>query len=298
MIKNSSAILIVLIAGLFWSFGPLVVRYIDDAQLIPWQYLFFRGSIIFLVLNIYLFLAEGLKFTKNYNKIGLSGLIGGVSLGIANISFILSITTTTAAVTMMMLATQPFVAAILAYVFLKEKISMTTFIAIVVAAGGIIFMSLDSKGEGSLFGLINGLLSSLGFAGFTVSLRWRKETPKFTTVALAGLICFLFSSFMIISNDFSFLSSGKNEALFATHGTLVCVGLILYSIGSKNIPAAELTLLSLTEIIGGIFWVWLPWLGINEIPSTNTIIGGFFIFIAIFYYSLITQNNKRFIALN
>ena len=144
MIKNSSAILIVLIAGLLWSFGPLVVRYIDDAQLIPWQYLFFRGSIIFLVLNIYLFLAEGLKFTKNYNKIGLSGLIGGVSLGIANISFILSITTTTAAVTMMMLATQPFVAAILAYVFLKEKISMTTFIAIVVAAGGIIFMSLDS----------------------------------------------------------------------------------------------------------------------------------------------------------
>ena len=91
MIKNSSAILIVLIAGLLWSFGPLVVRYIDDAQLIPWQYLFFRGSVIFLVLNIYLFLAEGPKFTKNYNKIGLSGLIGGVSLGIANISFILSI---------------------------------------------------------------------------------------------------------------------------------------------------------------------------------------------------------------
>ena len=80
----------------------------------------FRGSVIFLVLNIYLFLAEGFKFTKNYNKIGLSGVIGGVSLGIANISFILSITTTTAAVTMMMLATQPFVAAILAYVFLKD----------------------------------------------------------------------------------------------------------------------------------------------------------------------------------
>ena len=76
---------------------------------------------IFLVLNIYLFLAEGQKFINNYNKIGLSGFIGGVSLGIANISFILSITTTTAAVTMMMLATQPFVAAILAYIFLKEK---------------------------------------------------------------------------------------------------------------------------------------------------------------------------------
>ena len=73
--KTNSAVLVVLVAGLFWSFGPLVVRNIDNAELIPWQYLFFRGSVIFLVLNIYLFLAEGSKFVKNYNRIGLSGLI-------------------------------------------------------------------------------------------------------------------------------------------------------------------------------------------------------------------------------
>tara|TARA_A100000164_G_C21356361_1_gene517709 strand:- start:233 stop:544 length:312 start_codon:yes stop_codon:yes gene_type:complete len=103
---------------------------------------------------------------------------------------------------------------------------------------------------------------------------------------------------MIITLDINFLSSSKNESLFAIHGTLVCLGLILYSIGSKSIPAADLTLLSLTEVIGGIFWVWLPWLGINEIPSTNTIVGGFLIFISIFYYSFLIQKNKRFIGLN
>jgi drug/metabolite transporter (DMT)-like permease len=74
--------------------------------------------------------------------------------------------------------------------------------------------------------------------------------------------------------------------------------LILYSIGSKHLPAAELTLLSLTEVIGGIFWVWLPLFGINEIPSANTIIGGFLIFISLIYYSLLTKNNRRFIGLN
>ena len=285
MIKNSSAILIVLIAGLFWSFGPLVVRYIDDAQLIPWQYLFFRGSVIFLVLNIYLFLAEGLKFTKNYNKIGLSGLIGGVSLGIANISFILSITTTTAAVTMMMLATQPFVAAILAYIFLREKISRTTLISIIIAAGGIIFMSLDSKGEGSLFGLINGLLSSLGFAGFTVSLRWRKKTPKFTTVAIAGIFCAAVAILVLIFNDNNIFISVKNSSLSALHGFLVCSGLILFSIKSKDLPATDLTLLSLTEVLGGIFWVWLPVFGINEVPTVNTLIGGGIITSAIIFYA-------------
>ena len=290
MIKNSSAIIIVLIAGLFWSFGPLVVRYIDNAQLIPWQYLFFRGSVIFLVLNIYLFLAEGQKFINNYNKIGLSGLIGGVSLGIANISFILSITTTTAAVTMMMLATQPFVAAILAYIFLKEKISKTTLIAITIAAAGIIFMSFDSEGEGSLFGLINGLLSSLGFAGFTVSLRWRKRTPKFTTVAIAGIFCAAVAILVLLFNDSNIFISLKNSSLSALHGFLVCTGLILFSMKSKYLPATDLTLLSLTEVLGGIFWVWLPWFGINEVPSVNTLIGGAIIVFAIIFYGI---NTKR-----
>ena len=291
MIKNSSAILIVLIAGIFWSFGPLVVRHIDNAQLIPWQYLFFRGSVIFLVLNIYLFLAEGQKFIGNYSKIGLSGLIGGVSLGIANISFILSITTTTAAVTMMMLATQPFVAAILAYIFLKEKISKTTLIAITVAAGGIIFMSFDSKMEGTLFGLFNGLLSSLGFAGFTVSLRWRKKTPKLTTVSIGGIFAALVSILILFFNESSFLISLKNTSLSTLHGFLVCTALVLYSSKAKYLPAADLTLLSLTEVLGGILWVWIPWLGINEIPSTNTLIGGGIITSAIVFYGL---NARRF----
>ncbi len=289
--KTNSAIFVVLVAGLFWSFGPLVVRNIDNAELIPWQYLFFRGSVIFLVLNIYLFLVEGQKFINNYIRIGLSGLIGGISLGTANITFILSITTTTAAVTMLMLAAMPFIAAILAYVFLKEKISTTTLISIIIAAAGIIFMSFDSKGEGTLFGLINGLLSSLGFAGFTVSLRWRKKTPKFTTVAVAGIFCAVVSLLVLLFNDSNILISLKSTSLSALHGFLVCLGLILYSTKSKYLPAADLTLLSLTEVLGGIFWVWLPLFGINEVPSTNTLIGGAIISFSIIFYGF---NTKRF----
>jgi len=298
-IKNpKAAIPIVLLAGIFWSFGPYVVRHIDQPQLIPWQYLFTRGIVIFLLLNIYLFLEEGLAFYKNYLKIGFSGLIGGIGLGTAMITFIWSISNTTAAVTLLCLAAMPFMTALLGFLFLRERISLTVWIAIFVATFGIVVMAFGNKQENTLMGLIFGLISAFGFSIFSVSLRWRKETPKFTTVAIAGLFCFLFSSVMISINDANFLSSSKNEALFATHGSIVCLGLILYSIGSKNIPAADLTLLSLTEVIGGIFWVWLPWLGINEIPSTNTIIGGFFIFIAIFYYSLIMQTNRRFIGLN
>ena len=159
-------------------------------------------------------------------------------------------------------------------------------------------MALGNTGEKSLIGFVFGLTSSIGFSVFSVTLRWRKETPKFSTVAFAGFFCFVFATIMILSKDLVFFSSSYNGALFSLHGTLVCFGLILYSIGSKAIPAAELTLLSLTEVIGGIFWVWLPLFGINEVPSTNTIIGGFFLFVSIFYYSLIMRWNKRYIALN
>jgi len=214
------------------------------------------------------------------------------------ITFIWSITNTSAAITLLCLAAMPFITALLGFLFLRETISYNVWIAILVAAAGILIMALGNTSKSSLIGLVFGLSSAIGFSVFSVSLRWRKETPKFTTVAIAGLFCAIVSSVMLFNGKENFISSSYNQGLFAIHGTVVCLGLILYSIGSKAIPAAELTLLSLTEIIGGIFWVWLPLLGINEVPSNNTIIGGFLIFLSISHYSLTIKTNRRFIALN
>ena len=298
-LKNPKlAIPVVLMAGIFWSFGPYVVRNIDQAHTVPWQYLFTRGLVIFILLNLYLYLEEGLSFISNYKRIGISGIIGGIGLAFAMITFIWSITNTSAAITLLCLASMPFITALLGFLFLKETISINVWVAIGIATVGIIIMAFGNHEKNTLMGFILGIVSAVGFSVFSVSLRWRKETPKFTTVSIAGLICFIVSLIVIINKDLSLISSNKNQALFAAHGTIVCLGMILYAIASKNIPAAELTLLSLTEVIGGIFWVWLPWLGINEIPATNTIVGGFLIFLAIFYYSLVIKTNRRFIALN
>ena len=296
--KEKIAIPVVLFAGLLWSFGPLVVRYMDNPHMVPWQYIFGRGLTIFIILNLYLYFEEGVNFYKNYKKIGRSGIIGGSGLGIAMITFIYSITNTSAAVTLLCLAAMPFFTAILAYLFLKEKISSNAWVSIFIATVGILIMAFGNTEKNSLIGFLFGLTSSIGFSIFSVSLRWRKETPKFTTVALAGLFCFVFASLVIIVTKQSFFSTSYNSSMFSLHGIIVCLGLILYSIGSKAIPAAELTLLSLTEVVGGIFWVWLPLFGINEIPSTSTIVGGFFLFISLVYYSLIMRWNKRYIALN
>ena len=77
-LKNPKiAVPVVLFAGILWSFGPLVVRYMDNPNQVPWQYIFGRGLTIFIILNLYLYFEEGINFWKNYLKIGKSGVLGG-----------------------------------------------------------------------------------------------------------------------------------------------------------------------------------------------------------------------------
>ena len=127
---------------------------------------------IFILLNLYLYFEEGNNFYKNYKKIGLSGLIGGSGLGVAMMSFIYSITNTTAAVTLLCLAAMPFFTALLAFLFLKEKITLNVWISIFIATVGILIMALDNTEKNSVIGFIFGITSSIGFSVFSISLRW------------------------------------------------------------------------------------------------------------------------------
>ena len=296
--KHNTDILLVLFAGILWSFGALLVRNLENPSEVAWPYLLFRGLTVFIFLNFFLFLKEGKSFIKNYTNIGLSGCLGGFGIALAAIGFIWSLTSTTAANTLLMLAIMPFITAILAYIFLREKVSITTWTSIGIASVGIIFMAYKNTDFNDFFGIICGLISSLGFSIFAVTLRWKKDTPKFTTVALGGLFCFIISLIALFFSEITFSLNFKNSLLSALHGFLVCSGFVLFTIGSKSLPATELTLLSLTEVLGGVFWVWLPIFGINEVPETNTIIGGFIITISIFYYSFFTQRKKHFIGLS
>ena len=84
----------------------------------------------------------------------------------------------------------------------------------------------------------------------------------------------------------------KNSYLSLLHGLIVATGLILYSLGAKYLPAAELSLLSLMEVVGGVVWVWIPIFGINEVPSLTVIIGGIIITVAVFYHGYSTNRKN------
>ena len=287
MSKNTYiyAFTVVFFAGIFWSFGALTVRYMVDGHDYVFQYLFYRGISISIILLIYLFITEGFSFYKNFFKIGLSSVIGGFFLATAFTGFIFSITMTTAAVTLFMLASMPFIAAIVGYFVLGEVLKRSTLIAMIVAFIGVCIMIINDSITGTALGAIIGFISATGFALYTVTIRWKPETPKFTTVVLAGVFCAIFAFFVLEFSFKPFMSMPKiNSYLSLLHGFLVASGLILYSLGAKYLPSAELALLSLMEVVGGVLWVWLPIFGINEVPSPTVIIGGIIITVAVVYY--------------
>jgi drug/metabolite transporter (DMT)-like permease len=269
------------LAGTIWSFGALIVRYMEAAQSYQWQYLFFRGLTIAIVILIYLLARDGLAFINRFKRIGLSGLLGAVGLVTAMSGYILSITLTTVANTLFMLAATPFIAAFLGIVLLKEKVRYATWVAMIIALLGILVMVLEGLGAGSFLGNLFALMAALGFAVFSVSLRWRKQTPQFATIALAGLLCMLFTLLILFLHNETLAMPLRNVYLSILHGFVVGSGLILFSFSAKFLPAAELTLLLMVEAVGGILWVYLPIFGIHEIPSVPTVAGGIIVLAAI-----------------
>ena len=279
------AFVLVFIAGFLWSLGAVVVLHMIDGHSYVFNYLFYRGISIVVILVCYLIIREGLGFYKNFFKIGIPGIFGGIFLATAFTGFIFSITMTTAAVTLFMLAAMPFIAAIFGYLFLGELLRRPTLIAMMIAFIGICVMIINDSISGSVLGALVGFISASGFALYTVTIRWRPETPKFTTVVLAGIFCTVFS-FIILGFSFESFKTMPtiNSYLSLLHGIIVASGLILYSLGAKYLPSAELALLSLMEVVGGVLWVWIPIFGINQVPSLTVILGGIIITSAVIYY--------------
>ena len=281
--------ILALSAGLIWSFGAPTVRHMVDAQIYQWHYLFCRGLTVATILLIFLLYKEGLAFRHNFNRVGISGLLGGVALAFAFIFFIFGMTYTSAATTLFMIGTQPLFAGLFAYIFLREYVRAATLIACLISLGGMFIMAYNDWQSGTLLGWTFGLLCSISFATFAVTLRWQPDTPKFTTIVIAGVVCALFSVLMIYFFVGEFSMPVRNILLSILHGSFVASGLILLSIGSKYLPAAEFMLLSLTEVVGGVIWCWIPLFGVNEVPATYTMFGGLVIIFSIAFHAIGTR---------
>jgi len=163
-------------------------------------------------------------------------------------------------------------AAVLGWIVLKEPVRVATWIAIAVALGGIAIMVADKSGSVVFKGSLAALGSALGFAVFTVALRWGRTGEMLPSVFLSGLFGFVITFGVCHFAGLSLTLSLHDGGIAISMGVFqVGAGLILYTLGSRSLPAAELALLSLAEVLLGPLWVWLF---LDETASVNTLIGG------------------------
>ena len=263
-------VLFVFAAGILWSTVGLGVRMIEDA--VVWQILLYRSVSMSLFLYVVIRVRSGESPLAQIRRVGIPSVIAGLSLVAAYSGGIYSMQNTSIANAMLLFATAPFMAAVLGWIILRERVRLATWVAIAVAIGGIAIMVADKSGSVVLKGSLAALGSALGFAVFTVALRWGRTTEMLPSVFLSGL-------FAIVITFGICQFSGLSVALSLHDGTIsmgmgvfqVGAGLILYTLGSRSLPAAELALLSLAEVLLAPFWVWLF---LGETASFNTLIGG------------------------
>jgi len=272
---------LVVISGLVWSLGAPLVRFLEDAEHYRLPFLFYRGITLFLVVIAYALLREGRNFLNSLKRIDIWSVFGGLVLSFTMFGWIYALTTTSVAVSLLMLALAPILAAFLGYLILGEQLSRTTLVNMVIVVVGVIIMVWGSGKSSTLIGAIYGFFVALGFAIYTITIRHNPEVPKLLTPALAGFFSVILVSILLVATGTSFEMPPINIGISLIHGVVIAVGLILFGLGAKYLPSAELVLLTLLEVVAGIFWAWLPIIGINEIPATNTFIGGFFILTAI-----------------
>ena len=270
-------VVFVFAAGVLWSTVGLGIRMIEDA--VVWQILLYRSIAMSLFLYVVIRLRSGEGPFVQIHRVGFPSVIAGLSLVAAYSGGIYSIQNTSVANAMLLFATAPFMAAVLGWIILRERVRAATWGAIAIAIGGIAIMVADKSGSVVLKGSLAALGSAFGFAVFTVALRWGRTGEMLPSVFLSGLFAIIVTFGICQFSGLSVVLSVQDGAISMGMGVFqVGAGLILYTLGSRSLPAAELALLSLAEVLLGPLWVWLF---LGETASLNTLIGGLVLLAAI-----------------
>lgn len=263
-------VLLVLLAGVCWSTMGLGIRSMEVANV--WQILFYRSCALTPFLFAIIALRSGGRPLAVIRKAGIAAVIGGLGLVVAFTGGIYAIQTTTVANAMFLFATAPFMAALLGRLVLGEEVRSATLIAAAVALVGIVMMVAEGISLGFMRGNIAAIVSALGFAVFTVALRWGKLEDMLPAVFLSGIFAILATGAVCLLSGYTLAIPANDVAIALALGVFqVGAGLVLYTIGSRAVSAAELALLSMADVVLGPLWVWLF---LGETAGLYTLAGG------------------------
>jgi drug/metabolite transporter (DMT)-like permease len=180
---------------------------------------------------------------------------------------------------MFLFASAPFLAAVFGWIILREDVRKATWVAMIFASIGIAIMVVDGISTGQATGNLSAILAALGFAVFTIALRWGKLEDMLPAVCLAGIFATITAAVICQVKGYGFSVPRSDILIALSMGVFqVGLGLTIFTIGSKVVPAAELALLSMTEVLLGPIWVWFF---LGETASFYTLFGGLVLMLAI-----------------
>ena len=286
ILKKLPGSLLVFIGAICLSFGGLIVKSFEGANL--WQILFWRQFFFSIIVALYLLITYKKNFFKSFYNFGLSGFIGGIFLGIGFAAYVFSMYTTTVANTNFIITTETIFLAVFGYFFLKEKIDLITFIAIILGMSGVLLIvgsSLSIQTSEQFIGNIVAFIMPISFAILVIIIRKYPSVDmvpaQFIAGVFAAIIGYVIAGKLSISLHDLFLAS---LAGFFQIG----FGFIFITIGSQTTPSAVVGVLMLTEAVFGPLWAWLF---INETPPTSVLIGGGIIICSILLQSFYSKKS-------
>jgi drug/metabolite transporter (DMT)-like permease len=261
----------VALAAVAWSTAGVLQRQLTVGA--PTQ-VFGRAAFACAALLTYVAILERGRVVQAFRSVGIAGVGVALCVAIASAGFITALNHTSVARVLFILAIAPALAAALARVTLGEPISRRTIGTMALALAGVAVM-LGAPGEGSLTGDGLAFVVALAFAATIVITRWRHDVSMAPATCLSQailVVCFL--PFATPGE----IGGGDVFWLAALGIGQIGLGFALLTVGARLIPAAQVGLITLLETVLGPVWVWLA---LDERPSTQTLVGGAIVLVAI-----------------
>ena len=258
---------ILLLFGAFClSWGGFIVRSFEEANV--WQILLIRSVFFVIALTFFLISTYKKDTVKIFKDAGYPALVAGLVLSLSFVAYVYAMTITTVANVVFIISTQTMFLAITGYIFLKEKISLISFISIMLAMSGITIMIGDSILSGSLLGNIIALAIPINFSILVIIIRKNKKLDMVPAIFYSGIFSLIYG--LILSESYTF-SYHDIKMGFLLGVPQLAFGFICITIGSRSTASTTVGLLMLTETLFAPVWVWLF---LNEIPPISVLIGG------------------------
>jgi len=261
----------VALAAVAWSTAGVLQR---QLTLDTSTQVFGRAAFAGAALLGYVAVVERGQVLRGFKSVGGAGIAVALCVAIASGCFISALNHASVARVLFILAVAPVLAALLAWATLGEPISRRTALAMVVALCGVAVM-LGAPGEASLTGDGLAFVAALAFSAMIVITRWRHEVSMAPATCLSQAI--LVVAFLPFASPGEI--SGDDLVWLAALGIgQIGLGFALLTIGARLIPAAQVGLITLLEVVLGPVWVWVA---LDERPGTLTLVGGTIVIAAI-----------------